>query len=171
MVVNIQLKAEGVCCTNRTKFDWSDDIYYHKIILNYWFIRRKAITKRQNVKQVTQKIYDTLPLEYQQYIDIASPKPYLNWIKTKEKLKCLMAQHKKTLQQRLQVSLENRATYTGSTAEKVKLKKEQVKSDKKLYNTLRQNFHPCQRSGISHLLLPDNQFGRRSMDLAMDLQS
>jgi hypothetical protein len=91
LVVEIQLKAEESCCTNRTKFDWSDDIHYHKIILNYWSIRRKAVTKHQNVHAVTMKIYNDLPEEYQQYIDIATGGPRLNWIKTKAKLQCLMA--------------------------------------------------------------------------------
>lgn len=30
-----------------------------------------------------------------------------------------------------------------------------MKTDKKLYNTLQQHFHPCMRSGISHILVPD----------------
>ena len=37
----------------------------------------------------------------------------------------------------------------------MKLKKERTKTDKKLFATLRHHFHPCTRSGISHLLLPD----------------
>lgn len=155
LVVAIQLKAESSCCQSRTKFDWSDDIHYHKIILNYWFIKRKGIIKRKNVSKVTQQIYNDLPDEYRQFIDVATGPASNNWNKTKEKLKCLMAQHKKIMHLRLQTSFENEADFTGTTADKVKLKKKRIKTDKKLYTTLRHHFHPCTRSGISHLLLPD----------------
>jgi hypothetical protein len=69
-----------------------------------------------------------------------------------------MVHHKKMLHQRLQTSFENEVDYTGSTADKVKLKKERIKTDKKLYTTLHHHFHPWTRSGISHLLLPDKGF-------------
>jgi hypothetical protein len=56
LIVDLQLKAELKCCKPRTKFDWSDEIHYHKIILNYWSIRRKAFTRKINVDAVTQII-------------------------------------------------------------------------------------------------------------------
>lgn len=156
LVVSIQLEAKSKCCQSRTKFDWSDDIHDHTIILNsYWYISRKTVTKKKDVSEVLQQIYDDLLPEYRQYIDIDTGLPNRNWFNTKTKLRYLMAQLKKMLHQRLHKSFENEADCTGSTADKVKLKKEQIKTDKKLNTTMRRHFHPCRRSDISHLLLPD----------------
>ena len=154
-IVDIQLKAETKCCKPRTKYDWSDEIHFHKIILNYWAIKRKAITKKKDVRAVTQEIYLSLPDKYRQFIDIARGPPLRNCLKIKEKIRLLMAQHRKHLEQLQQDEFDNEAAFTGTTSEQVKLKKERMKKDKKLYTSLRQHFHPCTRSGISHILLPD----------------
>jgi hypothetical protein len=116
------------------------------------------VTKNKDVSKVLQHIYDVLLPEYRQYINIATGLPNKNWFNTKVKLRCLMVHHKKMLHQRLQTSFENEEYYTGSTADKVKLKKDRIKTDKKLYTTLHHHFHPWTMSGISHLLLPDKGF-------------
>lgn len=93
------------------------------------------MTKKKDVSEVFQQIYDALLPAYRQYVDIATGLPNKNWFNTKVKLRCLMAQHKEMLHQRLQKSFDNESDCTGSTADKVKLKKEQIKTDKKLYTT------------------------------------
>jgi hypothetical protein len=113
------------------------------------------VTKKKDVSEVLQQIYDDLLPEYLQYIDIATGFPNIKWFKTKANLRCLMAQLNKILHQRLQKSFENEADCTESTADKVQLKKERIKLDKKLYTTLRRHFHLCISSDIYHLLLPD----------------
>lgn len=57
-ILQIQLNAESIHCQKRTKFDWSDDIHYAKIIVNFWCICRKKITKRRDVAKICQDIYN-----------------------------------------------------------------------------------------------------------------
>lgn len=61
LVLCIQLKAEKKCCKKITRYDWSDDIHYTKIIINYCNIRRKAKTRKRKVDVICNDIYNTLP--------------------------------------------------------------------------------------------------------------
>lgn len=109
LVLNIQLKAEKKCCKKKTKYDWSDDIHYTKIIINYWNIRRKAKTRKRNVDGVCNDIYNTLPEEYQLCITSAIGSAHENWLRSKLKLTTLMVQHKELTQKRYQDMLDNEA--------------------------------------------------------------
>lgn len=150
LVTNIQLKTEQKCCKRRTKYDWSDDIYYTKRILTFWSLKRKAIKFHRDVTQITHDIYVSLPEQYQQYIDIASPNPVTNWDKTRKHLQTLIVQHRTLIATIQRESVENEASFTGSSSEQIIKKREQRKQDKRLYTTLRQHFHPNTRSGIAH---------------------
>lgn len=90
------------------------------------------MTKNKDFSKVLQHIYDDLLPEYCKYIDIATGLANKNWFNTKATLRSLKSHYKKMLHQRLQTSSENEAAYTGSTTVKVKLKKEQIKTDKTL---------------------------------------
>ena len=164
LILNIQLKAEEKCCKKRTSYDWSDEIHFTKQIVAYWMTRRKKKTRNRDPTQVCLRIYNMLPLEHQKFIDIATGKPKHNWFKTKERLKNLMAHHRKTLAERQHDLIDNEATYTGTTTDKVQAKQERIKKDKKLYNTLRHHFHPAQRSGITHLIVPDKDIHQNPTD-------
>ena len=85
------------------------------------------------------------------YIDIATGSARLNWFKTKARLHLLMVYHRKTMAETKNELLDNEAKVTYSTKEKVQAKKDRIKKDQKLYNTLRHHFHPAHRSGITHL--------------------
>ena len=126
LVISIQLKAEQKCCKRRTKYNWSDDIYYTKGILTFWNLKKKAIIFKWDFNKITSDIYDSLPAQYRNLIA--------------------------TIQRE---TFENEATFTGSSVEQIIRQKAHRKQDKRLCSTLRQHFHPITRSGIAHVLLPD----------------
>ena len=162
LILNIQLKAETKCCKKRTKYDWSDDIYFTKQCLLYWCMKRKRTTRRRDPDAICKAIYDALPPDHQPYIDIATGSARLNWYKTKDRLHLLMVHHRKTMAESKNDLLDNEAKFIGSTPDKVKAKKDRIKKDQKLYNTLRHHFHPEHRSGITHLMLPDKDIHGQS---------
>lgn len=155
LILHIQLKAEQECCQRRTKFDSSDDIHFTKRSLLYWQTKQKKHSRRRHVDQVCQEIYNELPPEHRQFIDIAQGSFKTNWNNTKHRLNSMMAQHRKTQADMKHDLWENEAAFTGTTLDKVKAKHERIKKDMKLYNTLRHHFHPAHRSGITHLIVPD----------------
>lgn len=156
LILNIQLKAEIKCCKKRTRYDWSDEIHFTKQCLLYWHTKRKRITRGRDTDSICQGIYVALPREHHQlYINTASGSARKNWFLTKGRLKQLMAHHRRMLADSRHELLDNEAKFIGSTVEQVKAKHDKTKRDKKLYTTLRHHFHPSNRSGITHLLLPD----------------
>ena len=127
LVLRIQLKAERKRCTKKTKYDWSDDIHYTKIIINYWNLRRKAKTRKINVDEVYIEIYNKLPEAYQLYINSVTGSPNHNWIRSKETLATtLMVQHKKLMQKRNQDLLDNEAIFTGHIVDQLRQKKDTI---------------------------------------------
>lgn len=155
LIVAIQLKAEEECCRNRSQYDFSPEVHYTNIILNYWNTKRKEFTKHQDVTVVIQHIYNTPPEEYQQYIDRATGNAFGNWIKTKKRLRAIKAPLKQSRAQDKHNLIQNEATFTGHTVDQVSTRKTRVAQDRKLYQTLRSHFHPSERSGLSYVLLPD----------------
>lgn len=168
LILNIQLKAERQHCKLRTKYDWSDDVHFAKIIVNYWSIRRKRLTKRKNVKQVCLDIYRNLPDEHRQYIDVAKGNALTCWLSSKKRLRTLMVHHKQLKDQVNHDILTNEATFKGTTTEKVAANKARIAKDKRLFKSLRQHFHPSNRSGITHVMLPDkDSLGNPTDDVDM----
>ena len=164
LILDIQLKAEESCCRKRTKFDVSDDIHFTKQCIVYWQTKRKEITRKRATSLVCNKIYASLPLAQQQLIDVATGPPIHNWTKTIQRLHTLIASHRKTMVETQHDQIENEAAYTGSTIDKVQAKRERIKKDKKLFNTLRHHFHPSLRSGITHIIVPDKDAANQPTD-------
>lgn len=155
LVTAIQLKAERKCCPRRSKHDWSDDIHFTKIMVTYWNVKRKCNTTKVDSNAVALQIYMSLPDRYRQYIDIETGKPLHNWMKCRKKLRKLIVNHRATMAKLQRAQYDNEATFTGSTVEKVILKHERKKKDKKLFQTLKHHFHPNTNSGITHVIVPD----------------
>ena len=107
IVVQIQLLAEEKCCRQRSPFDFSEDIHYTKVIINYWNIKRKEFTRNRAVSTITDDIYDQLPQEHQQYIDSATGYAFTNWIKSKRRLRSMMALLKQNRAQEKQALVDN----------------------------------------------------------------
>lgn len=126
LIVGIQLQAEIKCCKRGTKYDWSDDIHFNKMILQYWYLQRKSGLIHLDVTVVLQSIYNQLPESYQSFIDITTNSPYRNWLGTKKKLRALMAQHKRMVVSIKNDETENEAKFTGHTIDQAKLRKERA---------------------------------------------
>jgi hypothetical protein len=155
MIVQIQLRAEEQCCRQRSPFDFSEDVHYTKMIINYWNIKRKEFTRRRAVSNITSLIYEKLPQEHRQYIDIASNKALTNWIKSKRRLRTMMVLLKQNRAQEQQALVINEAAYCSVPVDQVMKQNLRRKQDQKLYKTLRAHFHPNDRSGLSHILVPE----------------
>lgn len=155
LILNIQLKAETSCCKRRTKYDVSDEIHFTKRSLLYWHMKRKRQTRHRDTNGICSNIYLDIPLEHRQFTDIASGSAKKNWNNTNQRLKAQLISHRKDSAAHKHELLDNEAKFTGSTIEKVQAKKERIQKDKKLYNTLRHHFRPTNRSGLTHLMVPD----------------
>ena len=156
IIVNMQLLAESKCCRQRSPFDFSEDIHYTKIIINYWNIKRKEFTRNRSVSTITDNIYNQLPLEHQQFIDSATGFAITNWIKSKRRLRAMMALLKQNRAQEQQALVDNEAAYKSVPTDQIMKKNLRRQQDKKLFNTLRSHFHPNNRSGLSHIIVPEN---------------